>query len=250
MLAQSAASNKRNIANPAVCTPDISPLHFGPMRRTALFLAAVCLLAGCSLQKKATYALTFNVNNDSIREELIWSSLRLMERQADALKTHLTDKEVTPGSGTGAAFITIALQHSKRLPEMTAELTRPFSLRFMLEVPKGTGDFDTKDQGSFKDTGVGGQDVFWAESAKDNLTGKGAVRLLFSKEGYERMRTLIDKNRNKNIGLFVQDKIVSKMLADSLKQDVVIRNIPNGDIADAFADQVKVGLHVTFTLQP
>lgn len=202
------------------------------------------LLAGCG-GRRATYTLMFNVNNDTLREELIWSALRLMERTAEKLETRLLDKEVTPGAGSGAASVTVALQSAKSIPLFTEELTRPFTLAFMLEAPKGPKTLDVEGHGSFQDTGVGQHDVFWAESAADPLTGKGAVRLLFTKEGYEKLRVLLDKNKKKSVGLFVRGRLVSTLTAESLKEHVVIQGIPSGELASAFADEVNVGLHVT-----
>ncbi len=103
------------------------------MRRVAFLLAPVVLLCACSLlQKRVTYHMTFNVESDPIREELIWSSLRLMEDTATRLKTTIADKEVQTGSGS--ASITITLPTTKTADAMTEQLTAPFTLRFMKEV--------------------------------------------------------------------------------------------------------------------
>lgn len=219
------------------------------MRRIAFFLATVGFLSSCSmLQKRVTYDLTFNVKSDAVREELVWSSLRQIERAAEQWKITLTDKEVQTGSG--GTSITVTLRNAKEVTALTEQLTEPFELRFMREVPAGQGGMAVEGHGNFEETGLGGQDLFWAEAADDTVEGKGSVRLLFTKEGYERLRTLISQNRAKTIGLFVQGKLVSKLMADQIKQDIVIRGIPSSDLARSFADLVNVGLHVTFAPAP
>ncbi len=219
------------------------------MRRVAFLLAPVVLLCACSLlQKRVTYHMTFNVESDPIREELIWSSLRLMEDTATRLKTTIADKEVQTGSGS--ASITITLPTTKTADAMTEQLTAPFTLRFMKEVKAGEGDIDVPERGSFKDTGIGEKDAFWAEAADAEVGGKGAVRLLFTKEGQERLKKMLKENHNHTIGLFVRDRLVSSLLADQLKGDVVIGGIPSPTMAHNFADLVNVGLHVTFVPEP
>lgn len=213
------------------------------MRRVALFLAVSLILIGCSRQRM-TYRLDFNVSNDTIQEELIRSSLRIIEREAARLKTRLTDKEITTGSGT--ATIMVAMRDTTAMEEITARLTTPFTLRFMLEAPKGTGDVEMEEYGSFRDANIGEKALFWAEAAEDPSTGMGKVRLLFTPEGLKTMQTFIRNNRKKQIGLFVQGRLVSKLLADQVTDTIIIRDIPTGDMARSFADLVNVGLHVTF----
>lgn len=217
------------------------------MRRIALFLAPISLLAACSFAQRQAYRLTFDVQNVPIQQELMEASLRMIDEYARQLKTTLGDRDVE--TGTGSAVITVSLGDGTQLPAMTAMLTKPFSLRFMTRVT-GKGDVTVEGQGTFADTGFGGRDVFWAEAGEDQTTGKAAVRLLFTTEGRENFRKLIKNNRGKTIGLFVQDRLVSMLVADHLEEDVVIRGIPTVAVASAFADQVNVGLHVTFTPVP
>lgn len=218
------------------------------MRHATLFLATLALLlTGCSRQRHTTYHLRFNVEAAPIREELIISSLRLLESYAKRFETQLIDKQVTTGTG-GTAAITIAVQDPKALLRITEELTKPFTLRFMVQAPDGEGDLFVEGYGSFRDTGIGERELFWAEAAEDDLTGKGAVRLRFTKEGASQLRTLVEENQGKTIGLFVRGLLISTLQTTQLKDDAVIRGIPSGERARSFADEVNVGLHVTFTL--
>ena len=216
------------------------------MRRVASFLAIVALLRACTLfQKRVTYNLTFNVDNATIKEELIWSSLRLIERHADNLKTTVKDKEVRTESG--ATSISVTLARADAADALTMLLTKPFTMRFMVEAPAGQGDVTVGSQGSFKDGGVGERDLFWAEAAKDTETEKGAVRLLFTPEGRARLKDFLHTHRSKTIGLFVQDRLVSKLIAKELQDEIIIRGIPSSELAFDFADEVNVGLHIMFS---
>ncbi len=217
------------------------------MRRIALFLAPVCLFAACSLGQRQTYRLTFDVQNVPIQQELMEASLRMIDEYARQLKTTLGEKDTE--AGTGSALITISLGDGTQLPAMTEKLTKPFSLQFMTRVT-GKGDVTVEGQGNFADTGLGAKDLFWAEAGEDNTTGKAAVRLLFTTEGRDKFLKLIKNNRGKTIGLFVQGRLVSMLVADQLQDDVVIRGIPTIAVASVFTDQVNTGLHITFTPVP
>ncbi len=219
------------------------------MRRTAFLLVMFGFLCACNLlQSSVTYNLTFDVENDAIEEELVWSSLRRVEDIAKQLEAPLLDKEVLTESGSNA--IALKVENAATIEELTAQLSEPFTLQFMSAVPAGQGDVEVEGQGSFKDTGVGAKDVFWAESASDDASGQGAVRLLFTKEGFDRLSSMLKQHTNEEIGLFVQGKLVSKLKADQVKENVVIRGIPSPEMASHFADLVNVGLHVTFTPAP
>lgn len=219
------------------------------MRRTAFLLGILSLLAACTLlQKRVTYRLTFNVNDSTIREELVWSTLRLMERTAAKLDLPLKDKEVQTGSGTIA--VTLAFRNSKTATAMTDALTRPFTLAFMRQVKTGTGTVTVEGHGSFEDTGLRQDILFWAQAADTGSDGKGSVHLLFTKDGIEEFKRMIKDSRNDTIGLFIDGKLVSVLVAKSVKENIVIRGIPSTEEAHAFADLVNVGLHVTITPAP
>lgn len=214
------------------------------MRRIALFLAVSLLLGGCRfLQKRATFTLTFDVPSDAVREELIWSALRIMESTAVDLKSPLTDKEVSVGSGS--TTISVTLKNAKAAKALTQKMTTPFTLQFMRKVEDGKGTVTVENHGSFEDLGVGQKELFWAEASEGQVDGKSAVRLLFSKEGFPVIQKMLKDNRSEMIGLFVQERLVSTLDPNSVKGDIVIRGIPSPEMARDFADRVNVGLHVT-----
>ena len=214
------------------------------MRRIALLLAPVIVCTACTLAQRQSYRLTFDLQNAPIQEELTAASLRLIDQQAQTLKTNLNDKSVETASGS--VVISVSLADSKQMPAMTAFLTSPFSIRMMTKTT-GKGDVTVEGQGNFTDTGFKQEDLFWAEAGEDQTTGKAAVRLLFTTEGRDRFQKIVLANRGKTIGLFVQDRLVSTLVADQLEDDVVIRGIPTIAVASAFTDRINTGLHVTFT---
>jgi len=62
------------------------------------------------------------------------------------------------------------------------------------------------------------------------------------------MQQVFKENKGKSLGLFIRGALVSKLLVetDELKDDIVIRDITSHEIAEAFADDLTVGLHVRF----
>ena len=66
------------------------------------------------------------------------------------------------------------------------------------------------------------------------------------------MKDLFAESEGKNIGIFIRNQLVSKLLVDTdeLIDDIIITDIPTVQLANVFADDVNVGLHVTFTPIP
>jgi len=132
--------------------------------------------------------------------------------------------------------------------QLTRELLAPFSLKIMLQSTTDAGDLFIEEQGWFTNTGITEKDVFLTKSFTDKA-GKGVVVLDLTDEGRTRFDALVRENVGRIIGLFVRDKLMSKMeIERSMEKDkIAIGGIPSAEVAAIFADDVNVGLHIIFS---
>lgn len=205
------------------------------------------LLAACSATT-LRYQLTITLTDEAKQAELLQASRRVIERRlenysevAESISVKNTgDKpeiEVVVGSSDAAQFL-------------TEDLTAPFKLRIMQgATPGDTDTLVVEGHGPFAETGVEEEHVTWFQAAADTNPEKGRVTISFSPEGRDLMSKVFKENKGKYIGLFVRDRLVSKLLVDTdeVKDDILITEIPSLEIAEIFADDVNTGLHVTFT---
>ena len=210
-------------------------------------LTAVTLLAGCG-GEEVTYVLDINVTDPGKRAELIDAAERVVERRLETLGQRKPDVAFDVAGDTVLLMVNTespAIQNT-----LTAELTAPFSMRIMNEVKEG-GDITVEGHGSFKEAGVTEEHLNWVTASKDVNPEKGRVVLEFTEEGRTAMADIFRQNKGKYIGLFVRQRLVSKLLveSDEVKDSIVITDIPSSTLAFIFADDLNVGLHVTFLPQ-
>lgn len=193
-----------------------------------------------------SYTLEISSTQPDVREELLKEAVRVVERRLDSMGEELIDQSIDAGGENPT--LTLTLVDDEIAEFLTQDLTSPFTMDIMKEVPEGTGDITVSGHGSFAKTGVTAEHLDWVNAREDGTSGKGMVRLVFTPEGRVLMAQVFAENVGKNIGLFVRDKLVSKLYVDTaeLKDDIVIRDIPSLDFAHVFAEDVNVGLHVTF----
>ncbi len=216
------------------------------MRRSCLVLPAVwlLLLTGCR-GASADYTLIFDLPDEDKRSQLASASMRIVERRLLAMGEEPLEKELRAENGETHLQLTLVNGTIKEI--LTEQLTALFALRFMKESAPGKG-IAVEGHGSFEETGVTEDHFLWMISSVDETTGKGRVQILFTEEGRKRMGQVFKENKGKYIGLFIRNNLVSKLLVESqeLKEDIVITDIPTAELATVFADDVNVGLHVTF----
>jgi preprotein translocase subunit SecD len=218
------------------------------MKRLITLLALPLVLAGCG-STTVSYKLAFNTADKSAQEELTHASMRVIERRLERMETTIKDQKIT-GSGSDTT-LTLSLSDPKAAEQLSAEVTQPFQLLIMKQVPDGQGQVTVQGHGDFSETGIDGKDIVWGEAAED-AQRKGAVRLTFTPEGKTKLAALFKENTGKSIGIFVRGQLVSKLTVKSEEVDdnIVIRDIPNPDLARIFVDDLNVGLHVIFTPLP
>lgn len=220
------------------------------MKRLTIPLLSLMVLTACSSQKTVNYQLQFDLTDVNVRQNLTLASIRVIERRLELMGVTMIDKQINTKNDQVTLGITLA--DKKAADALTEELVTPFKMRVMKQTASGeTFDLSVQGQGNFIQTGVSEQDLQWVETHRD-ADGKGEVALLFTDEGKTKMLALFKKMVGKNIGIFVRDRLVSKLhvATDKFPDNIVISGIPSFDLAEVFADDMNVGLHVIFTPVP
>jgi len=219
-------------------------------RFSALSAFAVLFLAACSISSHTvTYDLSFNVTDASQIDPLTNAAMRVVERRLDNMGV------VNPGKEFGKEArpsLIITVPDKEGADELTRQLTAPFSMSIMKQTASGaTPDVTVEGHGGFTKTDIGTGDFTGVVVGKD---GSGAVRarIDMTEAGRAKMDALFKTEVGKNIGIFVRDRLVSKLnvKSDKLTDNLEIQNIPNLLVAEAFMDDVNVGLHVVYTPKP
>ncbi|MDD4627833.1 MAG: hypothetical protein PHE68_00365 [Candidatus Peribacteraceae bacterium] len=217
-----------------------------------LLPVALCLLLISCGSSALHFTLTMDVSDAAKQTELMNASKRVVERRLGSLGTKSTDLTVVSGTG-GTASLSFSPQDDTVKDEITKELITPFSLEIMLftgkDKEKDKGDLFVEEQGWFTKTGINEKTIIWAQASRDEW-GKGEVELNFTPEGHTLLNKTFRENVGGQLGLFVRERLMSKLLIETkdLKENIVIAGIPSPDIAAIFADDVNTGVHVTFSL--
>lgn len=222
------------------------------MKRLAYSAISLLLLAACaSNTPSVTYNMTIDTTDPEERSLVGEEVVRVIERRLERMGEVLADKDLQVKDDS--ARITVAAEHQEALDRLTQELQQPFVFAVMKQGKKGTaGGIAVEGHGTFVPTGITGEDLTWIEARQNPTDSTGEVQLVFTEEGRTKMANLFEEMKGKSIGIFVRGVLVSKLQVDSatLKDQVIIRQIPTPELAFTFADDVNVGIHVTFTPVP
>lgn len=221
------------------------------MKRISLSLATILLLTACSSERTARYRLTFDVDGVDQQQLLTTASMDVIDRRLAHLGVQGSDKQtLTQNQDT---IIAVRLPNQEAADALTAELVEPFDLAIMSETAPGEAvDVTIEERGNFTKTNITHDDFIWVDARKDPKSGKGEVRLQLTEEGRTKIRALFQRMEGKSIGIFVRERLVSLLTVQTgdVPNDLIIQDVPSADIATIFADDMNVGLHVTFTPVP
>lgn len=184
--------------------------------------------------------------NPAQRTLLLPAVKRVVERRLENIGEVPEKLEVDPVGSTGGK-LTVRLAEPAAAETLDRQLQGPFTLRVTIATGEKDAEVTVEGQGGFKQTGITEAHIDWMTAVAE-LEGKGRVVIAFTPEGRTLMGNLFKKNKGEYLGLFVRDRLMAKLLIDSdtLQEDIVITGIPTLEIAQAFADDVNVGLYVTF----
>lgn len=240
-------------------------------RAFALVSLSCVLLVSCkSGPKTVKYSIDLSPTGQQHRMELINAAERVATRRLAAINAKGTAKAVPDGSG---ATLTLTVPDKKVAKSIDELLVAPFSIDIRTQI-KPLTDFKQNDpnNGNWKMSDITNKDFEWIQVIGDKATGKIGVELVFTTEGrkkFEKVFTDLAATNNRlapttpklaptaanpaslNIGIFVRNALVSALTPQGTKLDshVIITGIPKPAMAQVFADDVNVGLHVVFTPQ-
>ncbi len=217
---------------------------------------ALCILAACGKGILAEYTLTLSPYGTEKHQELFSAVERVVQRRIASFKMDAT-ATVSP-SGDDSATLALAFNDAQSKTVLTEGIERPFSFEIK-SLATGITDLSKASLSDWRTTGVTNKDLLWVQAIGDRATGKVGVELLFSDEGRKRLSaviaTLAKEGALKNaeakpiLGIFVRDVLISSLQVTDgiLDSRIIVSGIPSPAIAQVFADDVNVGLHVTFT---
>lgn len=234
-----------------ILTP--SPTLLAPMKRLLTLSIAILTLAACSQTPTVRYQLTMNTTKEADIVQLTQETFNVMQRRLERMQETIVDMK-TKNEGSGSVVITLSTKNKEALDALSSQMQEPFTLEIMAQAEKGEKpDATVEGHGAFVKTGITAKDLLWVEA--DQEPGKkdlGRVHLVFTDDGRTKIGALFKRMKGKNIGIFVRGQLVSKLLVDTdvLRDDIVIQEIPSMELAQIFAEDVNVGIHVTVTPLP
>lgn len=222
------------------------------MKRSVLIAAFGLLFAGCGTPATLVYNVTFDTTDKNIMSDLATAGQHVMERRLAALGGSLIDYKVNYDEKTNVTIITAEVDTQEHADALNAQMTEPFTLDVRVTADKEEpGDIVIKGQGIFHATDVTKDDFGWmtGNATEGDALQHGQVTIGFTEKGSEKMRTLFRKYDGKAMGIFVRGMLVAKIKLQNEKIDrtITIKSIPSREIAEVFADDMNVGLHMTFT---
>lgn len=217
------------------------------IKRLIPFLVLVFLLTSCA--KTVKFTVTFDTEDAARRTELEAAIGRIVEGRLVSKGKNIVNKAITTSGDANVLTVRVSDVEAAKL--LNDGLTSPFTMAIMKQVAEGQGDIISEKFGEFKETGIATKHFDWVApvlSATDAGSSKGAVVIKLTQKGQELLKDIFAKNRGDVIAIFVRGQLMSKKLVNGKdKQDSIqIDGIPSAELAQAFADDVNVGLHATF----
>lgn len=205
---------------------------------------SLLLLAACS-SDSVSYTLGFSVDDPEDQAALTEAAQRVIQRRLEHIGEDGKVQVVHDGDTTK---IRVDVGDSAVPDILTGELQQPLNFRIMQQVPEDQADIVVEGQGGFQETGIDNASLFSVAASEDD-DGKGVIVLNFTDDGRAKLAKVFQESNGKYIGMFIRGQLASKLLVETgtLLDMIVIRDLPSAEIALLFADDVNVGLHVTFT---
>jgi len=214
------------------------------IRQTVTAGFVLLALAGCAPKQAMTYNAVIDAEDSAKVMTLIQASERVLIRRLAAAQVQKSIVTVVPTGGKNA-LVTLKLPNEEAREAAERILSDPFTFEIKIDggVKTDTGETD------WQATGIDGTMLTWIQPIRDSKTGTLAVELQFTPEGRTALAASFKNNRGKDIGIFVRDLLVSKLRveSDAPAESILISGIPSEKVAEIFADDVNVGLHVVFT---
>lgn len=205
-------------------------------------------LAACGTSLTLTAPATVDSTDPARIITLIQASERVLVRRLAGAEVKNAVVSVSPTEGQGA-MVTMKLPDTDALDTAKRILSDPFTFEMKLAVGVHE-NADGVEETDWESTGIVGNMLVWIQPVRDPKTGDLGVEMLFDDAGQTALAKTFQENAGKDLGIFVRDLLVSKLTigTDAVTESIIISGIPSAKIAEIFADDVNVGLHVHFSV--
>ncbi len=218
------------------------------LKKLFIIGAYAAALAGCGSSMTLTADVAVDSTDSTRVISLIQASERVLTRRLAGADVQNAVVSVAPTSGS-EAVVTMKLPDEEAVETAMRILGEPFT--FEIKLALGTKvNAEGVEETQWESTGVEGGNLLWIQPVRDTKTGMLGVDLQFDEAGMSRLKETFAQNAGKDLGIFVRDLLVSKLTVgtDAIGESIVISGIPSEKIAEIFADDVNVGLHVHFSV--
>jgi hypothetical protein len=184
--------------------------------------------------------------------DLSLATRHVIERRLARLEGNLIDYDIDYDEESQVTTIGVRVDNANAAEALNEEMTAPFTFEVRYLVKEfQEGDIDTETVGIFRATGINKSHVDWViGQTTEPPLNRGRVLIGFTDESQEQMQTLFTEQKGNTIGLFVRDRLTAAVSIDKdFEKVLVIEGLPSGEIAKIFADDMNVGIHMTFTQQ-
>lgn len=212
-----------------------------------LFIGTACALSLTACGSKgvtAVYDFTVDVTEPERVTNLVESVERVLARRLAAAEVPDVTVSTVPSDHGGTVTLELPDAEAAEIADAITKATFTFDIR--IEKPSPTGE--PNNEANWIKTPLTKSGLTWVQATGNRATGAISIDLQFNEEGAQHLKQIFADNKGKNIGIFVRDLLVSKLKIESteVSDHVVIEGVPSAKVAEVFADDVNVGLHVTF----
>ncbi len=209
-------------------------------------LLGCALISACGGVTQLKYDLTIDDGTPSQVLNLVNASERVVKRRLSALGVQNPNVISVPKGDSGGAM-TIDVPDAMLTTRIRDILAEQFAFDMRLEL-KETTFADQNAEENWEKLGVNNEHLIGAQVVSAEDSGEVAVELLFTEEGRKLLGDAFSKYKGRTVGIFVRGLLVSKLKVEdsALSEHIVISGIPSAAVAQIFADDVNVGLHVAF----
>lgn len=221
------------------------------MKKVFIPLVFALLLSACNQPKTLTYDVTFTTDNPDRMNDLSLATRHVIERRLERFDAHLIDYDVAHNTETKETEIEVQVDNADAAQFLNEKLTEPFSfeIRYLADEEQ-EGDIYVENVGYFRPTDIVKEDIDWVlGQALDGPQQSGRVVIGFTDVGVEKMQNIFDNQDGSTIGIFVRNMLTASLKIEegTIERTIAIDGVPSGDLAKVFADDVNVGIHMTFT---
>lgn len=217
-------------------------------------LFALCITAcGADTPTTLTYNVSFDTENTDRMNDLSLATRKVIERRLARIDGRLFDYDVKYNEETEETTIEVVVDSPESADVINAEMVAPFTFEFRTLVDEGQqtdSDIPVENMGYFRATGITKDDIDWVIGETTDTPEKtGRVLIGFNEAGIPKAKTLFTENEDVTIGIFARDRLIAAIPnpPKDFEQVIAIEGLPTGELAKVFADDMNVGIHMTFT---